>query len=89
LTSAIHERQPKAQLFIVGIFPRRGLDMVVVQINRLLTKAAAGMHATFIDPGKVLLNQKGSIDDSLFVDGLHPNAEGYRRLARELRKIVK
>ena len=89
LTSAIHERQPKAQLFIVGIFPRRGLDMVVVQINRLLTKAAAGMHATFIDPGKVLLNQKGSIDESLFVDGLHPNAEGYRRLARELRKVVK
>ena len=89
LTSAIHERQPKAQLFIVGIFPRRGLDMVVVQINRLLTKAAAGMQATFIDPGKVLLNQKGSIDESLFVDGLHPNAEGYRRLARELRKVVK
>ena len=63
--------------------------MVVVQINRLLTKGAAGMHATFIDPGKVLLNQKGSIDESLFVDGLHPNAEGYRRLARELRKVVK
>jgi len=47
------------------------------------------MHARFIDPGKGLLNKKSEIDESLFNDGLHPSAEGYRRLATELKKVVK
>ena len=89
LFSAIHLRQPKAQLFTIGILPRRGLEKKVVDINRLLAKAAATMHAKFIDPGKVLLNKKSEIDESLFNDGLHPSAEGYRRLAMELKKVVK
>ena len=86
--SAIHARQPKAQLFTIGILPRRGLEKKVVQINAMLSKAAAGMHATFIDPGKVLLNNNRQIDEGLFADGLHPNAEGYRKLAAQLKKYV-
>ena len=89
LFSAIHARQPKAQLFTIGILPRRGLEKKVVDINRLLAKAATTMHAKFIDPGKVLLNKKNEIDESLFNDGLHPGAEGYRRLATELKKVVR
>jgi lysophospholipase L1-like esterase len=89
LFSAINVRQPKAELYAIGIFPRRGLEKVVVQINKLLANAASGMHATFIDPGRVLLNNKGQADESLFEDGLHPNAEGYRKLAMELKKVVK
>jgi lysophospholipase L1-like esterase len=86
--SAIHARQSKAQLFTIGILPRRGLEKKVVQINAMLSKAAAGMHATFIDPGKVLLNNNRQIDEGLFADGLHPNAEGYRKLAAQLKKYV-
>ena len=87
--SAIRLRQPKATLYTIGIFPRRGMEQKVVQINKLLAKAAPGMHAIFIDPGKVLLNKKAQIDESLFADGLHPNAEGYQKLAAELKKVVK
>ena len=36
----------------------------------------------YLDPGKELLGKGGKIDESLFGDGLHPNAEGYRRIAR-------
>lgn len=89
LFSAIRARQPNAELFALGIFPRRALEKKVAQINKLLMNAAPGMHATFMDPGKVLLNKKGEIDESLFTDGLHPSAEGYRRLATELKKVVK
>ena len=88
LSSAIHARQPQAQVFTVGIFPRRGFEKKVVQINKLLEKASTAMQTKFIDPGSVLLNTKGKIDESLFVDGLHPDAEGYRRLAMELRKVL-
>lgn len=89
LFSAIRERQPKAQLFAIGILPRRKLEKQVVQINRLLANAAAAMGVKFIDPGKLLLNKKGEIDEALFGDGLHPNAEGYRRLATDLKKVVR
>jgi len=37
--------------------------------------------AVYIDPGKVLLNASGKIDEKLFSDGLHPNATGYDKLA--------
>ena len=50
--------------------------------------AATVMQTKFIDPGKVLLGRNGKIDESLFVDGLHPDAKGYRKLAIELRKVI-
>jgi lysophospholipase L1-like esterase len=89
LFSAIRARQPGAELFTVAIFPRRGLEKLVMQLNQLLAKSAPAMHARYIDPGKVLLNKSGKIDESLFADGLHPNEEGYRRIAAELKKVVK
>ena len=36
----------------------------------------------FANPGTALLQQDGKINESLFIgDGLHPNEEGYRRIA--------
>ncbi len=39
------------------------------------------MKVTYIDPGRVLLNTSGKVDETLFRDGLHPNAAGYNKLA--------
>jgi len=33
---------------------------------------------------RLLLRADGSIDETLFVDGLHPDAAGYARLAPEI-----
>jgi lysophospholipase L1-like esterase len=59
----------------------------------VLNKAIAGLAGkegiTYIDSGKNLLNPEGKIDESLFGDGLHPNAEGYRRLVAGLLPFLK
>jgi lysophospholipase L1-like esterase len=90
LFSAIHARQPKAKLYTIGILPRKGFEKTIVGLNKELAKSAAGMHAIYADPGKVLLNSKGEVDQSLFIDKfLHPNEKGYQKLAAELRKILK
>jgi len=51
------------------------------RISRLNQQIARIAGITYIDPGKILLSPDGTIDESQFVDGLHPNAAGYRRLA--------
>ena len=35
-----------------------------------------------------MLQRDGKIDEKLFSDGLHPNHDGYRRLAKALRPYV-
>ena len=43
------------------------------------------MKVAYADPGKRLLVKGGKIDETLFTDGLHPNEEGYRRIAPAFR----
>jgi lysophospholipase L1-like esterase len=40
------------------------------------------MGVAFRDPGKAMLLEDGKIDAKLFVDGLHPNAEGYDKVVK-------
>ncbi|MES1215851.1 MAG: SGNH/GDSL hydrolase family protein [Bacteroidota bacterium] len=81
LLEAIKLRQPKATIFLSGIFPRRGMEKRVSTINVEYAKLAASLKIVYINPGKVLLNASGKIEESLFSDGLHPNAKGYDKLA--------
>lgn len=81
LLEAIKLRQPKATIFLSGIFPRREKEKRVQTINIAYAKLATDLKVVYINPGKVLLNNSGKIDESLFSDGLHPNAKGYDKLA--------
>lgn len=38
----------------------------------------------FINPGAHLLVKDGPLDESLFIDGLHPNDKGYALIAPEI-----
>lgn len=77
-------RQPKAVFGVIGILPRKGQESRIVAINKLIRSEALRAGATFKDAGRVLLNRQGTIDESLFTDGLHPNTAGYERLSKEL-----
>ncbi|MBX3241718.1 MAG: SGNH/GDSL hydrolase family protein [Chitinophagaceae bacterium] len=89
LVEAVQLRQPGTGILLSGIFPRRDMEKRVEEINREITKLATAMKVTYIDPGRVLLNASGKIDETLFRDGLHPNAAGYNKLAPVLAGYLK
>lgn len=89
LVEAVQLRQPQAAILLSGIFPRRDMEKRVKEINEAITKLAAAMKITYINPGRVFLAAGGKIDESLFSDGLHPNAAGYNKLAPVLAGYLK
>lgn len=86
LIEAIQQRQPTATLTMVGIYPRRTQEKRVVELNAQLAALTREMGVRYLDVGKVLLKADGTIDEALFTDGLHPNAEGYQRLGKMYRE---
>ena len=89
LVQAIQDRQPGADILMLGIYPCRKDEQRIADLNRGIVKVAGAMNVRYLDAGKVLLTAEGKIDEALFTDGLHPNAEGYRRLAKEMVPYLK
>lgn len=84
IAEAIGERQPQAKLCVLGILPRKGMERRIRQIDASLQKRLASTGAVYIDLAPQLTDGNGLIIPSLFTDGLHPNKEGYARMARVL-----
>ncbi len=89
LVEQIKIRQPKAIVLLSGILPRRQMEKRIVVLNKGIARLSALLHIQYINPGTVLLNSRGKIIESLFEDGLHPNADGYEKLGAELMKYLK
>ena len=85
VVKAIRERQPRAKLCVMGILPRKEMETRIAQIDAALQKRLNGKDCTFINLAPQLTHKDGTIDHSLFRDGLHPNAEGYKRIAKVLK----
>ena len=83
---AIKARQPHANILMIGLYPRRDNEERVAEINLSIAQLTGMQNTSFINPGTLLLNDDRKIDESLFLDGLHPNSEGYNKLAPEIRK---
>ena len=81
LIDAIAVRRPEAELTLMAVLPRRGKEAQIKDLNKLYKAMAKEKGIGFADPGKVLLTRDGKVDDSLFTDGLHPNEDGYSRIA--------
>ncbi len=89
LASAIHARQPQAVLHVVEIYPAKGLEAKVERTNALVREwLPVGDHVKLISLNRVLLMDDGSgnINPDMFIEGLHPNENGYAALAKELKK---
>ncbi len=84
LISAIKARRPDVTIKIVGILPRRDYEQRIRALNQRIEEATIGKECLFINPGSKLLGSSGKIDESLFRDGLHPNAKGYRVIAADI-----
>lgn len=81
LLKQINTRQPAAQLKIMGILPRRGQEQRIGHLNKKIADMAKRIGVVYADAGKYLLLPNGKINESLFTDGLHPNAKGYDQIA--------
>ena len=81
LVDAIAVRQPNAKIYVSGIYPRRKQEERVVKLNLMIAQMADLKNISFTNPGAVLLDENGKINESLFTDGLHPNKQGYEKLA--------
>lgn len=89
IVSWIKIKQPDAKLYVVKILPRRNMEERLGVLNGLLEEAVAtDRKVQVIDLTDVLIGKDGKIDEKLFSDGLHPNCEGYKRIAKVLRKYV-
>jgi lysophospholipase L1-like esterase len=88
LIHGVKDRQPEASILLLGIFPRRGQEPRVYQLNEGLVQLAASENVNYANPGSALSDQSGKIRENLFVDGLHPNTEGYRLLANGLKNYL-
>lgn len=88
IIKAIRDKQPSAQLRVIGILPRKELETRIRKINLDLQKQLAETNAIYIDLAPVLTQEDGQIDTSLFLDGLHPNEKGYERIAGVLSSFL-
>lgn len=89
LVRAVRHRQPKAEIYVAGILPRAGKEARVALLNQALQVRLLNEEATYIEMSAELTNPDGRIIRDLFTDGLHPNREGYQRMAKMLEKAIK
>ena len=89
LVRAVRHRQPKAQIYIAGILPREGKESRIKTLNQRLKSQLPASETVFIDLSPEVCHADGRIMKELFSDGLHPNKEGYQRIAKSLEKYIK
>ena len=89
LVRAVRDRQPKAQIYVAGILPRAGKETRVAALNATLQIRLHAEEVTYVDMSTEFLHPEGKIIKELFFDGLHPNKEGYQRMAKMLEKAIK
>ena len=89
LIQAIKQRQPTAELWMLGIYPRRNQEDRVSNLNSKLARLCGDQNVRYMNPGKVFLMADGKINESLFSDGLHPNDKGYQLLGAAIKPFVK
>ncbi|ETZ21063.1 SGNH/GDSL hydrolase family protein [Pedobacter sp. V48] len=88
LITAIKARQPKAKILVLGLLPRREMEVRVAKLNLLYAKIALNLKVQYADAGSLLLNIRKKVNEALFTDGLHPNAQGYEKLGAFINKQI-
>ncbi|OHT13483.1 acetylhydrolase [Tritrichomonas foetus] len=84
LLDQIRKRQPTAQIKIIGMLPRSGKEERIRGINVKLEKLVTESGNTFCDVTHHLVDDAGKVIEKYFVDGLHPNNDGYSLIAPDL-----
>ncbi len=88
LIQSIKIRQPKAELVLTGILPRRDKEARVKNLNDQIESLASKLNIKYAYIGHIFLNEDQKINESLFSDGLHPNRNGYLKMRKALLPLL-
>jgi len=77
LLESIKRHQPKAEIIVMGLLPRRNFESRISILNEMISTLANRLNLTYATSGNLLLGTDGKINETLFSDGVHPNAKGY------------
>ncbi|MEG1579905.1 MAG: SGNH/GDSL hydrolase family protein [Bacteroidaceae bacterium] len=89
LSRIIRSYQPTAHLYVVKIYPRHNMEPRIMKLNNLLQDTLKeNKSLSIIDCTQELVQKNGQINETLFLDGLHPNEEGYMRIANKMKQYV-
>ncbi len=91
IAHAVRERQPQARIHVCGLAPRGDADFDIPAVNAAIREAlsadsALSGVANYVDMSRLMVGPDGGIINSLYVDRLHPNADGYRAFAKMLKE---
>jgi hypothetical protein len=86
LLDAIKLKQPKTSLVFAGYLPVKGMESRIRNLNRKIVANSGISKIKYTDPGKLLLNSKGKINDTFYIDGTNLNEKGYRQIANSFIK---
>ena len=81
---------PNTKVAVVSILPRRGEDLCekIVRNNSLIEDLTKKYEYTYVDLYESFIkDDKLQVDESLFLDGLHPNKKGYQVMCDALKPI--
>ena len=85
IVKAIKQRQTKANVTVIGIYPRQNMEERIALYNEKLEKAMEQENVTFLNLSYCFKDKNGNVNWKLFSDGLHPNSKGYSLIAKALK----
>ena len=98
LIKLIKEKHPESKIILMTILPRNDIhppkvtEEIIARVrgaNPIIESwAKEDKQITLLNLDDKFQNADGTLKSELFNDGLHPNAEGYRIWAAEIKKIM-
>jgi lysophospholipase L1-like esterase len=81
---------PKAQILLLGIFPRNTakdpVRTTIAKINSIISKLDDGDRVHYLDIGAKFLDADGNIPKDVMADALHPTSKGYEIWAEAVKE---
>lgn len=93
IVSELQRRLPETKILLLAIFPRgeTATDEMRVnnrETNQIIRSLADGSDVFYANVNRVFMDERGRLHTGIMPDLLHPNAEGYERLAKALKPMV-
>jgi len=84
----IQYRQPVSKILMIGILPRRNNEERINLLNQKIAQITSLYAVDYINVSRPLLIKDGKINETLFIDGLHPNEKGYQKISELLKDRI-